>query len=70
MRGLAPPYLQWSSGLTRPPPATQVDRQGNDKGTQYASVIFTHTAEQNKTARARVAALQKALDDGGWSVSA
>ena len=41
-----------------------MDRQGNDKGTQYASVIFMHTAEQTKSARLRVAALQKALDDG------
>ena len=38
--------------------------QGNDVGTQYASVIFAHTEEQRATALARVAALQSLLDAG------
>jgi peptide-methionine (S)-S-oxide reductase len=31
---------------------TQLNRQGNDVGTQYRSVIFYHTPEQQKTAEA------------------
>ncbi|UJR32786.1 hypothetical protein I4U23_020248 [Adineta vaga] len=30
--------------------STTLNRQGNDRGTQYRSVIFTHTNEQQKTA--------------------
>ncbi len=36
---------------------TQRDRQGNDVGPQYRSVIFTHDAEQATTAHAVIAAL-------------
>jgi peptide-methionine (S)-S-oxide reductase len=36
---------------------TTRDRQGNDIGTQYRSVIFTHSAEQDRTARDLIAAL-------------
>jgi peptide-methionine (S)-S-oxide reductase len=37
-------------------PTTQ-DRQGNDVGSQYRSVIFTHAAEQERIARALIAEL-------------
>jgi peptide-methionine (S)-S-oxide reductase len=36
---------------------TQLDRQGNDVGPQYRSVIFTHGAEQLRTAREVIAQL-------------
>lgn len=36
---------------------TQVNRQGPDFGTQYRSVIFTHTPEQFREAKARIAEL-------------
>jgi peptide-methionine (S)-S-oxide reductase len=36
---------------------TQVNRQGNDVGTQYRSAIFFHDAEQERTARNVVARL-------------
>ncbi len=39
---------------------TTPDRQGNDVGTQYRSVIFTHTDEQEKVARALIAELAAA----------
>jgi peptide-methionine (S)-S-oxide reductase len=40
-------------------PTTQ-DRQGNDVGTQYRSVIFTHSAEQAATAKTLIADLNAA----------
>ena len=43
---------------------TTLNRQGNDAGPQYASVIFAHTPEQAEVAKQRAAALQKLMDDG------
>lgn len=38
---------------------TTINRQGPDFGTQYRSVIFTHTPQQQEAAEARKAALNK-----------
>ena len=38
---------------------TTLDRQGNDVGSQYRSVIYTHSPEQERTARALIAELEK-----------
>eukprot|EP00186_Timspurckia_oligopyrenoides_P001398 CAMPEP_0182442084 /NCGR_PEP_ID=MMETSP1172-20130603/1048_1 /TAXON_ID=708627 /ORGANISM="Timspurckia oligopyrenoides, Strain CCMP3278" /LENGTH=210 /DNA_ID=CAMNT_0024636779 /DNA_START=177 /DNA_END=809 /DNA_ORIENTATION=+ len=43
---------------------TQYNRQGNDKGPQYASVIFVHDDEQMEIARKVKDELQKRIDDG------
>ena len=39
---------------------TQLNRQGNDVGTQYRSVIFYHSAEQKEAAEAVIAELEAA----------
>jgi peptide-methionine (S)-S-oxide reductase len=41
---------------------TQLNRQGNDTGTQYRSVIFTHSPEQERIARAIVAEIAPHYD--------
>jgi peptide-methionine (S)-S-oxide reductase len=38
---------------------TTLNRQGNDVGTQYRSVIYYHSPEQERTAREAVAQLQR-----------
>ena len=42
---------------------TTKDRQGNDVGPQYRSAIFTHSAEQERTARAAIVAAQAHWSD-------
>ena len=45
---------------------TQGMRQGNDRGTQYRSVIFYATPQQEAEARESLAAYQKRLTDAGY----
>ncbi len=44
---------------------TQLNRQGWDVGSQYRSVIFFHTPEQETEAKASLEALQKSMQSGG-----
>ncbi len=44
---------------------TQGMRQGNDVGTQYRSVLYTHGAEQRRKAEASREAYQRALEASG-----
>jgi len=41
---------------------TTLNRQGNDVGTQYRSVIFTHDAQQEETARHVIAEMANVWD--------
>ena len=45
---------------------TQGMRQGNDVGTQYRSLIHTHSPEQREAAEASLAGYQQALDAKGY----
>lgn len=45
---------------------TQGMRQGNDRGTQYRSCIYTTSAAQADAARASLAAYQSSLDSAGF----
>ena len=45
---------------------TQGNRQGNDVGTQYRSVIYTFSDEQRKAAEASMAAYQAQLKQHGY----
>ena len=48
---------------------TTLNYQGNDHGTQYRSVIFTHSEEQNRIAREVVAELERAAIYSGSVVT-
>ena len=45
---------------------TQGNRQGNDVGTQYRSVIYTYSDEQRRAAEASMAAYQAELKKAGY----
>ncbi|RVW02123.1 peptide-methionine (S)-S-oxide reductase MsrA [Rhodococcus xishaensis] len=45
---------------------TQGMRQGNDRGTQYRSAIYTESDEQDRVARATAGAYGKRLADAGY----
>ena len=45
---------------------TQGMRQGNDRGTQYRSGIYTYTPEQKKLAEASLEAYQQELNKAGY----
>jgi peptide-methionine (S)-S-oxide reductase len=54
-------YAQLLSAFFEAHDPTQGDRQGNDRGTQYRSAIFTTTPQQELTARQTITNYQGAL---------
>lgn len=44
---------------------TTLNRQGNDRGTQYRSVIYTHDDEQRQQAVEKIAEVNKQLSEVG-----
>lgn len=44
---------------------TTLNRQGNDRGSQYRSAVFTHTKEQEKTTKDLIALINKS---GAWKL--
>mmetsp|Transcript_127741 Transcript_127741/g.190365 ORF Transcript_127741/g.190365 Transcript_127741/m.190365 type:complete len:203 (+) Transcript_127741:71-679(+) len=45
---------------------TQLNRQGNDRGTQYRTCIFYHSEEQKKQAESTKSAFQKKLTENSF----
>ena len=45
---------------------TQVNRQGNDVGTQYRSIILTTTSSQSESANQTLSSYQELLNDAGY----
>ncbi|HUA95753.1 MAG TPA: peptide-methionine (S)-S-oxide reductase MsrA [Acidimicrobiales bacterium] len=45
---------------------TQGMRQGNDRGTQYRSAVYTESAAQEEAARAAIARYREALGEAGY----
>jgi len=53
------PYSDLVDFFYRMHDPTTLNRQGNDQGTQYRSVIFTHSAEQQKIAEQQTEKMQQ-----------
>jgi peptide-methionine (S)-S-oxide reductase len=59
--------LVWVFAAPASTHAVATHNQGNDRGTQYASAIFTHTEEQRAVAAKRIGSLQSLLESGSLS---